>query len=166
MEGFSTQEELHNLTVQGNAVNENTVEQIAVMLKRKMPEHLQELHLIHAKVVWRATDDLLRQIRQRSYLRKLSLVEAGLNDFSLVNLCEVVRTQKTLQSLDISWNSLMPAQIKPLIEILQKNRRLTNLNLSWNSIMEVGKEDDESYIAYSKEVSVMLGKMIKHSKVM
>ena len=47
-------------------------------------------------------------MRSRNYLRKLSLVEAGLNDFSMANLCEVVKTQKTLQALDISWNRLTP----------------------------------------------------------
>ena len=57
-----------------------------------MPDHLQELHLIHTKAVWRATDDLVKAMRQRNYLRKLSLVEAGLNDFSMANLCRIVQT--------------------------------------------------------------------------
>lgn len=85
-----------NLTIQGSAINEKTVEQISNMLKRKVPDHLQELHFLHAKAVWRATDELLRNMRVRNYLRKLSLVEAGLNDFSMVHLCEVIKTSKTL----------------------------------------------------------------------
>ena len=114
-EGLCYQKEIFNLTVQGNSLNENTVEHISKLLKRKVPDNLQELHLIHVKCVWSATDALIRSIRQRNYLRKLSLIEAGLNDFSLLHLCEVVRTQKTLMSLDISWNQLMPTQMKPLL---------------------------------------------------
>jgi len=136
------------------------------MLKRKVPDHLQELHLIHTKAVWRATDDLVRHMRQKNYLRKLSLVEAGLNDFSLVNLCEVVRTQKTLVSLDVSWNQLMPNQMRPLLEILQKNRRLTDLNLSWNNIMEANSADEQGFARHNEDIILMLGKIIKHSKTM
>lgn len=77
-------------------MDSKAVEQISALLKRRVPNNLQELHLLHAKCVWRATDELVRSMRSRNYLRKLSLVEAGLNDFSMEHVCEVVRTQKSL----------------------------------------------------------------------
>ena len=33
------------------------------MLKRKVPDNLQELHLIHCKAVWRATLSICQQMR-------------------------------------------------------------------------------------------------------
>lgn len=43
-----------NLTIEGNSntVDEGAIEQIATILKRKVPDHLQELHLIHIKTMW------------------------------------------------------------------------------------------------------------------
>ena len=58
-EGLSYQRHLHVLAIQDNEVNEQTADAIIPMLKRRVPDHLQELHLIHAKCVWRATDKLV-----------------------------------------------------------------------------------------------------------
>ena len=92
VEGLNYQKEIINLTVQGSTMNEQSAEQLVNLFKRRVPDNLQELHLIHAKCVWRATADLCKGMRQRNALRKLSLVESGLNNFSMVHLCEVVRT--------------------------------------------------------------------------
>ena len=78
--------------MQGNTIEQASVAHIVELLKRRIPDNLSELHLMHAKFNWKATEDLLRGMRQRNYLRKLSLVSASLNDYSLQNLCDVVRT--------------------------------------------------------------------------
>ena len=113
-----------HLIVEGNNINEQAIDVLLHLVKRKIPDNMQELHFIHAKCVWRATNELLKQMKGRNYLRKLSLVEAGLNEFSLKPLTEMVAKQKTLIYLDISWNGLMAEQMKPLLVVLSKNRRL------------------------------------------
>lgn len=60
LDGFTYQSQLVNLTIQGNSVDEMTVERIGTMLKRKVPDNLQELHLIHMRASWHITEELLR----------------------------------------------------------------------------------------------------------
>ena len=40
LEGFAQQKQLYNLTIQGSSFNEAGAEQIANMLKRRVPDHL------------------------------------------------------------------------------------------------------------------------------
>jgi hypothetical protein len=75
-------------------------------------------------------------IRARSFLKKLELIKANLNDNTVQVLGEVIRTNRTLTHLDISWNAITPMKMEKLLFILSKNRRLQYLNLSWNSIID------------------------------
>ena len=123
LHGLTKQVPFKALVIQNNQFDQMCAEEIQALLKRKMPEQLEELHLIHAKCSWKATHDLCQHLR-RNYLRKLSLVSAGLNDQSLQQLAQVVKSSKTLVSLDLSWNTLTPGQIKPMLQVLSANRRL------------------------------------------
>jgi hypothetical protein len=69
-------------------------------------------------------------------LKKLELVKANLNEFSVPILGEVIKTARQITYLDISWNSIVPDNMKYLLEILAKNRRIQYLNLSWNIIVK------------------------------
>ena len=69
-----------------------------------------ELHLIEAKCRESATELLLDNMKERTYLRKLSLVRSSINDKSFKSLVGLVKTAKMLTSLDISWNKLVPDQ--------------------------------------------------------
>lgn len=91
IEGITQQKRIEVLMISGNAVNETSIQHIGTLLKNRVPDQLQELHFIHAKVVWRATEMLLKQLRQKNCIRKLSLVDAGINDYSMKNLCEFIR---------------------------------------------------------------------------
>ena len=73
-----------------------------------MPDNLIELHLIEAKCRESAIELLLRSIKEKTFLRKLSLVRAGINDKSFKSLVELVKSSKMLIHLDISWNKLVP----------------------------------------------------------
>lgn len=96
-----------------------------------------------------------------NYLRKLSLVDAGLSQSSIGALIEVIKTQRTLTSLDISWNALLPNQLKGLLQVLSTNRKLQNLNLSWNNISDAqATEKDILFVGNT------IGRIIKHSRTM
>jgi hypothetical protein len=48
------------------------------------------------------------QIKHKSFLKKLDLIKANLNEFSIATLCEVIQNSRSITSLDISWNSIVP----------------------------------------------------------
>ena len=160
LHGLTKQLPFKALVVQNNQFDQACAEEVHTLLKRKMPDQLEELHLVHAKCDWNATRDLCQHLR-RNYLRKLSLVSAGLNDQSLQQLAHVVKSSKSLVSLDLSWNTLTPGQLKPMLQVLSTNRRLQSLNLAWNNISEPKATEKEQL-----HVIHMIGKMIKHNRAM
>ena len=126
LNGMTYQKPLKSLTIAGYSNNFNTecALQVMQLLQRKVPDNLLELHLIEAKCRESATELLLNSMRERTFLRKLSLVRASINDKSFKSLVSVVKSSKMLISLDISWNKLVPDQIQELLPILYKNKRL------------------------------------------
>jgi Ran GTPase-activating protein (RanGAP) involved in mRNA processing and transport len=59
LQGIAVQNPMKVLIIQDNMVNEECVEQIAPLFKNRMPNNLEELHILHCKVQFRATEDLL-----------------------------------------------------------------------------------------------------------
>ena len=108
LNGVNYQRPFKSLTIAGSSFNEECAEQVLQLLSRNIPNNLEELHLVYTKCVWRATDQLVRNMVGTTYLRKLSLVSVNFNEESFREFIEVVRTTKTLTHLDISWNELLP----------------------------------------------------------
>ena len=161
--GVNNQLPFKSLTITGNNFNEACAELVLQLLKRKIPENLEELHLIYAKCVWRATDLLVKNMTGKNYLRKLSLVSVGFNEESFYALIEVVKKTKTLTYLDISWNQLVPAHFQELLPIIYKNKRLMNINLSWNSIIDTTpSEETEEFVLYYLEKIIKQNKAMQH----
>ena len=71
-----------------------------------------------------------------SQLSQLSLVKAGLNEFSIPVLVQFVQSSKRLTNLDVSWNSIVPKQMRKLLVVIATNRRLNMINLAWNGIVD------------------------------
>lgn len=96
---------------------------------------------------------------KRSSLRQLSLVKAGLNEFTIPCLVEILQTHKRLAYLDISWNQVIPKSMKRILEVISTNRRLSNINLSFNTLtdQQTPEKDQKDIIGY-------LSKVIKHNK--
>ena len=75
---------------------------------------LEELHLISLKRNVQVVDKLCSYLK-RNYLKKLSLVKAGLGESSIQILAQVVKSSKNLVCFDMSWNSMAPKQMLPMI---------------------------------------------------
>lgn len=159
LESLQNQVPFTHLLIEANSIDDASIPHLVALCKRKVPDHLQELHLIHAKIMWRATLELLGSINRQNSLRRLSLVNSNLNAYSMRFLIELVKNSKSLISLNISWNSLLSEQMMPLLETLSTNRRLQDVNLSWNNIQEARCSDTER-----EQILLYLGKMIKHNK--
>ena len=80
------------LAIQSNQIDVACMEHILHLLKRRLPNQLEELHLIYAKCQWQATHALVQRMKGGNSLRKLSLVDAGLNELSMNELSEVIKT--------------------------------------------------------------------------
>ena len=164
LNGLNYQHPFKSLIVSGSTFDEECSEQVLQLLKRKMPENLEELHLHHAKCNVKATNLLVKNMCGRNYLRKLSLVSAGLTGESFKALIQVVKTSKMLISLDISWNQLLPEHFQELLPILYRNKKLTNINLSWNNIIDVNPTLNPAHEKNEENVLLYLGKIIKLNK--
>ena len=82
---------------------------------------------------------LLTNLIERSYLRKLSLVEANLNEETMPVLCEFIQTNRCIEAIDISWNKMRPRAFEQFLELLRDNRKLKFINISWNQLVEITK---------------------------
>ena len=160
LHGLTKQFPFKTLIIQNNDIGKKCVDELHTFLNRKPPTMLEELHLINIKSNFVATLELCKYLR-RNYLRKLSLVDVGLNTESILILSQVVKSSKTLISLDISWNTLKPRQMKPMIEVLSTNRKLHNLNLAWNNVSDNNSSEEDQMIIIKQ-----IGKLIKHSRVL
>jgi hypothetical protein len=118
------------------------------------------------------TENLLQNFKLRCSLKRLELVKANLNEFSVVTLGAVVRKAKRLEALDISWNSLAPDKMHNLLEIFAANRKLKYLNLSWNSIVAIepgslpgrALEEGDAEPEHEMQILELLGRLIKFNK--
>lgn len=124
LDGVSCQQPFSNLTIQENSFNEACIEPISKLLTRRFPANLSDLHLLFCKISTDSTDKLLDALRQKSQLRKLSLVQVSFSETGIKKMTEIVGTCKSLVALDISWNQIKPAQFVPLLEVLSKSRKL------------------------------------------
>eukprot|EP00347_Sterkiella_histriomuscorum_P014450 403360819 len=78
---------------------------------------------------------LIKMLNDRCYIRKLALVNAGLNDQSIKILVDFLKSSR-LTDLDISWNGLKPQNLLDFIQTIGENRQLSYLNIAWNNIIE------------------------------
>jgi len=144
--------------IRENDIDGNCVQEITNLVRKRQPESLEVLRLSHCKMNWKITKQLLENLKTKSYLRKLELVKANLNEFSIADLGEVVQNARALTHLDLSWNYLPPVHMLTIVEILSGNRRLQYINLAWNAL--IAQDADEKDQMYVLE---LLGKMIKHN---
>ena len=104
MEGLRKQIYFKSLVVHENEVTPEVVHHISNLVSKKLPENLEMLRLSHCKINWKTTQMLLETFTSRCYLKKLELVKANLNEFSVPILGEVIKTARQITYLDISWN--------------------------------------------------------------
>lgn len=72
--------------IRENDIDSNCVQEITNLVRKRPPENLEVLRLSHCRINWKITKELLDNLKVRSYLRKLELVKANLNEFSIHDL--------------------------------------------------------------------------------
>lgn len=132
-EGAASLTRFKSLIVRNNGIGLLSFQSLAPCLHKRQPYHLSELCLINCKMASAEARALMDHLLC-SNLRRLSLVDANLDEESMKAIVELVARSRCLIELDISWNSLRPVCFAELFEVLRDNRRLVSLNLSWNQI--------------------------------
>ena len=79
---------------------------------------------------------MVEAIAERSYLKKLGLVNVNLKDEAFAILTEYVRESTTLTEIDISWSNVGYISMSYFLEVLSENKKLQFVNLSWNQLQE------------------------------
>jgi hypothetical protein len=122
-----------------NDFSNKSVKAIKSILHLKpIPHQLEELRLVNCgKLSTIVTCRLLDFLNEKSYIKKLSLVNAGISDeICLRKLTDLMHHSRVLTELDISWNHLRPHILLDFMTALSENRNLQYLNLSWNNLIE------------------------------
>ncbi len=145
LDGLSKLLEVKSLVYIKNDFSINSLESLKLILHLKpIPHHLEELRLVHCgRLSSVVTGRLLDILIEKSPLRKLSLVNAGINDeICLRKLSQLVQGSRQLTELDISWNRMRPNILFDFMDSLGEIRHLQYLNLSWNNLIERGEITD------------------------
>ena len=78
------------------------------ILARKIPKNLDELRIENCKTEPSVIEKLVKMILNRSYLKRLALVNASLNPEAFNMLIELVQHSGYLIELDLSYNLMRP----------------------------------------------------------
>ena len=115
-----------------------------ILQLKPIPHHLEELKLANCgRISSVVTGRLLDILIEKNPLRKLSLVNAGINDeICLKKLSTVMQGSRNLTELDISWNRMRPGILLDFMDALGENRHLQYLNISMNNLIERGEITD------------------------
>lgn len=83
---------------------------------------------------------LIRQLKDRCFLKILGLVNVKINEESFDYICDFVQKSDTLEELDISWAAVRPRKMARLLKILSTNKKMKQINLSNNMLFQESKE--------------------------
>ena len=119
--------EVKSLVYIKNDFSIGSLEALKQILQLKpIPHHLEELKLANCgRISSVVTGRLLDILIEKNPLRKLSLVNAGINDeICLKKLSSVMQGSRNLTELDISWNRMRPGILLDFMDALGENRHL------------------------------------------
>jgi len=144
LESLSMLGDFKSIIYRHNEFEMESAKAIRWLLWKRVPYHLEELRIEHCQMSPQTTAYLLDELEHKSYLRKLVLVNVGLNEKCMTNLCSFIATNKYIECLDVSWNRLMPDKWLGFLTHLEGDRRLRDVNLSWNQLLPTCKKAAQS----------------------
>lgn len=131
-EGLTKLTTLKVIIIKNNIFMEKACAAIGEILKRTVPNNLEEFRLIEVRTNPFIMSKLCSTLSQVCHLRKLSLASAELSDQNVTGLCSLVKNARFLIDFDISSNKISPGKMCELSRVLAENRSLQVINLSWN----------------------------------
>ena len=120
------------------------------------PNNLNTLKIEKCKISKEATFDLISALKERNYVRVLSLVSVSFDAESIEVFCELLEKKNSIEELDLSDNHLDPKLFHQILSSLSKCRAIKSLNLSWNLLLEKAKPPQIG--TYCKEENIVYGR--------
>ena len=101
-----------------NVFSEESLIEFRNLLKRKIPNHLEEMRLENCKIEPATTTRLLEAMLDKCFLKKVALVNCNLTAESLDLLRELLQKSSYIEEIDITWNYLKPINYASFIDEL------------------------------------------------
>mmetsp|Transcript_23765 Transcript_23765/g.31815 ORF Transcript_23765/g.31815 Transcript_23765/m.31815 type:complete len:130 (-) Transcript_23765:14-403(-) len=95
-------------------------------------------------------------MRERCYVRVLSLVAVNFDAESIDVFAQFLSKKNFLEELDLSDNRLDPKTFRPVLEALPNCKQLKSLNISWNLLLENAKPPQIG--TFCKEEQIIYGR--------
>ena len=122
--GLSHLEELKRISIVNNIFLDESYEALAPILKRLVPNQLDNLRLIGVRTVPLITGKIMESLSDGCHLRRLSIVNGELSDITVRLMCNVIKKASFLIELDISANNMTSSRMLELSSVLAENRKL------------------------------------------
>ena len=156
MAGFQELDVLKQLVIRRTKVGLGCIPYLLNIQETIFPHNLVVLKIEHCQIDKETTLALIEGLREKSYIRTLSLVRVAFTPESIVELCEFLSHRSYIEELDLSDNRLEPKLFAPIIETLTRCKNLKSINLSWNLLLE--KARGPQIGTYIKEEKLIYGR--------
>ena len=100
------------------------------------PYNLNTLKIENCNISKQTTYGLVCALKQRNYVRVLSLVGLSFSAESIAILCSLLEKRNFIEELDLSNNRIEPKLFHPLLESLSKVRQMKSLSIAWNLLLQ------------------------------
>lgn len=106
IKGLSYLDNIKQISIENNILLDDSYEQLVPILRRSVPNNLDELRLIGIRTVPLITGKIMESLSDGCHLRRLSIVNGELSDITVRHMCNVVKNARFLIELNISANNI------------------------------------------------------------
>ena len=156
LEGFIELNTLRALVLRRTAICTESIPHLAHFMVKIFPNNLNILKIEKCQISKEATFDLVTTMREKCYVRVLSLVGVNFDEESIQVFCEFLMKKNHLEELDVSDNRLKPKAFFPILEAISTMKQLKTLNISWNILLTEAKPPQIG--TYVKEEDIVYGR--------
>ena len=139
LEGLTELSQMRSLVLRRTTISEESIPHISELMVKIFPNNLNVLKIEKCHISKEATFDLVSALKERNYVRVLSLVSVSFDTESIEVFCQLLEKKNFIEELDLSDNRLEPKQFHPILDALAKTRSIKSLTLSWNLLLEKAK---------------------------
>lgn len=112
LKGLAQLTDFKSVIYKRNIFDSESLDSIIPLLRKRLPNHLEELRLINCQIPQRITGQLLQQLQFKSQLKKLGLVGFPIGDTAFRTFTAYFRESKYLKELDLTDCSVGLASFK------------------------------------------------------
>ena len=146
LKNLSMLKSFRGIVYKRNELGDESLVHINQIMKKRIPNHLEELRIESCSVSMYVIEDLMQILNHTTnFLKKLGLVNANLSQPAFKLLLRFIKKgAMNLTELDLANNSIIRgAPAVKLMRILSKNNKLIDVNLSHNELFRPSRSKKE-----------------------